>query len=127
MEKFTTVLESKDGKSRLLSCKDYVKDPEYYYIMCKTLDLNFEPEIFVHGRTFNQKRNVGFYSDESEGYKYSGQISKSKRLFERPWIWMLMDSINKDLGTNFNGVLINEYVSGNNYISPHSDDERSLD
>lgn len=127
MDKFNVILKSDNDKSKLLSCRDYVVEKKYYYDKCEVLDLNYEPEIFVYGNKYNQKRNVGFYSDDSVGYKYSGQIAKSKCLYENAWLWMLMNDVNKELGTNFNGVLVNGYSSGEKYISPHSDDERSLD
>lgn len=34
--------------------------------------------------------------------------------------------VNRDYGTSFNGGLVNLYRSGTDYISDHSDDERSL-
>ena len=83
--------------------------------------------FFLSGRTFNQKRNVGFYSDDSIGYQYSGQIAHSKPLYAHPWLWQMMDRINKDMDTNFNGILINGYSSGEKYISPHADNEYHLD
>lgn len=39
----------------------------------------------------------------------------------------LLAVINKMIGTEFNGVLVNKYVDGNDYISAHSDDENGLD
>jgi alkylated DNA repair dioxygenase AlkB len=31
------------------------------------------------------------------------------------------------LGTQFNGILVNKYIDGNDYIGAHSDDEIGLD
>lgn len=39
----------------------------------------------------------------------------------------LLAVINKMIGTEFNGALVNKYVDGNDYISAHSDDENGLD
>jgi len=38
----------------------------------------------------------------------------------------LLESVNQQFGANFNGILVNEYLSGENYISAHSDDESAL-
>jgi alkylated DNA repair dioxygenase AlkB len=39
----------------------------------------------------------------------------------------LLVEINLMLGTQFNGILVNKYIDGNDYISAHSDDETGLD
>jgi alkylated DNA repair dioxygenase AlkB len=39
----------------------------------------------------------------------------------------LLAKINAELGATYNGMLFNEYLGGNDYISPHSDDEHDLD
>ena len=39
----------------------------------------------------------------------------------------LLDIINNEFGTQFNGILVNKYMDGNDYISAHSDDESGLD
>src|SRR3989338_2409883 len=38
----------------------------------------------------------------------------------------IRDRVSKKFGTEFNFVLINKYIGGNNYIGFHSDDERDL-
>jgi alkylated DNA repair dioxygenase AlkB len=35
--------------------------------------------------------------------------------------------VNTLIGTEFNGILVNKYMDGNDYISAHSDDETGLD
>ena len=87
--------------------------------------LNITPEIMVYGRVVCQKRDVGFFSDTSIGYRYSGKISVSKPM--TPNLIKLMAFVNKKYGSNFNGILINRYNSGEDYISAHSDDETNLD
>ena len=34
-----------------------------------------KPEILMYGRIVHQKRDVGFFSDESKGYYYSGKFT----------------------------------------------------
>lgn len=86
--------------------------------------LNVRPEIKVFGKTCNQHRNVGFFSDESIGYKYSNQLSKSKPL--TPALNKLIQIVNKEFKGNFNGILVNEYIDGKDTIGEHSDDEKGL-
>jgi alkylated DNA repair dioxygenase AlkB len=39
----------------------------------------------------------------------------------------LLEYINTKFGAMFNGILVNYYVDGNEYIAKHSDDEKTLD
>lgn len=90
-------------------------------------DLEFEPPIVVYGKKCNQRRNIGFYSDTSIGYAYSNQLMKSKPLKDKPVIKSVMDKVNKELDTNFNGILVNLYNDGTKNIGAHSDSEVGLD
>lgn len=83
------------------------------------------PRIKVFGKECNQNRNVGFFSDESSGYSYSRQVMVSQKL--TPQLKACLEAINSRYGTNFNGILINHYVDGTNYIGKHRDDEQGLD
>ena len=86
--------------------------------------LNVRPEITVFGRKCHQHRNVGFFSDESVGYKYSNQLSKSKPL--TPSLKLLLEIVNNEFKGNFNGILVNEYMDGKDTIGAHSDNENGL-
>ena len=88
-------------------------------------DLNVYPKIILYGKEVTQRRYVGFFSDESIGYKYSNKLAKSKPL--KPHLIMMLHKINQLFNANFNGILINKYNDGADYISPHSDDETNLD
>jgi alkylated DNA repair dioxygenase AlkB len=83
------------------------------------------PPIKLYGKTVYQQRSIGFFSDKSIGYYYSGQLAKAKPLYTH--LSELMNTINERFGTGFNGILVNKYIDGNNYISDHSDDEKNLD
>ena len=83
-----------------------------------------KPEIKVFGKVCHQPRDVGFFSDESVGYKYSRQIMRSQSL--TPSLSSLLDIVNKEFNANFNGILVNLYVDGNDSIGDHSDDEASI-
>lgn len=88
-------------------------------------ELLVKPPIKLYGKTVYQQRDIGFFSDESIGYYYSGQLAKSKPL--QPHSAELMQIINAQFDTNYNGILVNKYDDGNNYISDHIDDEKNLD
>jgi alkylated DNA repair dioxygenase AlkB len=87
--------------------------------------LDKKPSIKLYGKTIAQPRNVGFFSDVSKGYKYSSSVSKAKKM--TPELTALLNYVNKFLGASYNGILVNQYESGNDYISKHSDDEKGLD
>ena len=86
--------------------------------------LEVRPEIIVFGKKCNQNRNVGFFSDESVGYSYSRQLMVSVPLTDN--LKELLSFINTHFNSNFNGILVNKYCSGNDYIGAHSDDEKEL-
>jgi alkylated DNA repair dioxygenase AlkB len=87
--------------------------------------LEERPEIIIFGKKCKQQRNVGFFSNESIGYKYSKKMMESKPLSKS--LSDLLIIINTMIGAEFNGILINKYIDGNDYISAHSDDELFLD
>lgn len=70
------------------------------------------------------QRNVGFFSDESAGYQYSRQISASMPLTDD--MRRLIAEVNKVYGTEYNGILFNEYAGGSDYISAHSDSQEGI-
>lgn len=86
--------------------------------------LEIEPSIRVFGRVCSQRRNVGFFSDTSVGYYFSGQLSASKPMTLH--LQELLNFVNEQFNTDFNGILINEYLNGEHYIGKHSDNEKAL-
>jgi alkylated DNA repair dioxygenase AlkB len=83
------------------------------------------PPIIVYAKPSIQHRSIGFFSDTSIGYKYSNQLAKSIAL--TPKLTTLLELINKKFKSDFNGILVNKYNDGNDYIGAHSDDETNLD
>ena len=103
----------KEGRELLHACEDV-----------KAL-LDRYPKIMMYGKEVCQRRSVGFFSDFSGGYRYSRSIAKAKPM--TPELQALLDFVNQLLSSNFNGILVNYYESGDDYISKHSDDEQGLD
>lgn len=87
--------------------------------------LDFEPEIVVFGRVCRQHRNVGFFSTSSEGYKYSSRITTAK--IPPQCLQDLLTTVNQMFNSEYNGILVNKYKSGEDSIGKHSDDEKGLD
>lgn len=87
--------------------------------------LKHRPEIVIYGKVCKQSRNVGFFSDTSAGYRYSGQTMAAQPLGEE--LTGLIQIVNKLVGAEFNGILVNQYMDGKDYIGAHSDDESGLD
>lgn len=85
----------------------------------------------MFGKPAKMNRCVGFFADPEkiEGYRYSGQISRSQQ--PPSFLKDLLNDINNvtrtfRTDTEFNASLVNVYRSGEEYISQHSDDERAL-
>lgn len=89
-----------------------------------TPQLNQRPTLKIFGREVQQPRNVGFFSDRVPIYIYSRQPNESKPMTDN--LRTLMAQVNEMAGTKFNAILINEYVSGKDYISAHTDEELGL-
>ena len=80
--------------------------------------------ILIYGKECIQRRSIGFFSNESIGYKYSKKLVASKQL--TPLLSQLLNQINEKFESDFNGILINKYIDGNDNIGKHSDDESAL-
>ncbi len=84
--------------------------------------LDHRPEIIIFGKVAHQNRSVGFFSDTSIGYRYSGKLARSKPMTES--LRELLAWVNGLFGAKFNGILINKYDGGEETIGKHSDDEK---
>ena len=102
------------NKKLLDSCVEEIKDR-----------LDIKPPIKIFDKIVSQKRDVGFFSDKSIGYYYSNQLAKSKPMSIN--LDLLLILINEIFNSNFNGILVNRYSDGSEYIGAHSDDEKNLD
>lgn len=81
--------------------------------------------IKIFDKICHQKRSIGFYSNISKGYSYSNTIRPSKMMKEH--LTELLNLINKKFNSIFNGILINRYDNGKDYIGKHSDDKKGLE
>ena len=122
MLKTQTLLET--DISRLWVIKKFGPD---LYDGLADLPLVIEPPIMIRGNKCIQHRDIGFFSDSSVGYRYSGQIAPSIPLSPNPILVNTINDVNEVLETSFNGILVNRYTDGSKYIGAHSDDESKLD
>lgn len=90
------------------------------------------PKITLFGRECIQHRHIGFFAaaDDDNGFHYSTSNTPSKLM--PPVVGELLARVNARLfgGTAaapFDGVFVNKYANGLDYIGKHSDDERVFD
>ena len=111
---FLSTIDFQDNKRLVTSCIDEIQHQLTEY-----------PAILIYGKECRQNRSIGFFSDTSKGYFYSRQLCKSKPLTDH--LKLLLEKVNQRFNSNFNGILVNKYSSGNDYIGKHSDEETGLD
>jgi len=121
----TTVLKTEKSALILHDINAEICDIIRQCVETVDAELIVNPEIVVYGKVCNQNRSIGFYSDTSIGYYYSGKLAASKRL--HPCLRELLIYINDKFDYDYNGILINKYNGGEDYIGKHSDDEKGLD
>jgi len=83
------------------------------------------PAMQMYGRTVHTRRQVAWHADEGYVYKYSGQEHVWRDW--TPAMTELRTAVETRMDTKFNGVLLNRYEDGTEYVSPHSDDEDDLE
>jgi len=88
---------------------------------------NEKPEVRetfkLYGKIRKTPRFVKCYGKD---YTYSGKKHPKQPTIPNILSYLLA-SVNKmGFGGEFNSILVNWYENGNDYISPHSDDERSI-
>lgn len=120
------VLTSESQKSWLSVQENFIDSAESKAWIERVLEMPLTkyPTGKLFGKTITFHRWIGFFSDTSVGYRFSGQTMKSGALSSE--LQELITHVNKTLETEYNGVLINVYETGLDYISAHSDDEREV-
>lgn len=87
--------------------------------------LESDPEVRVYGKVCHQHRCVGFFSDTVEAYNYSRTATPARPM--PPALRDLVEQVNRAFGASFNGVLVNKYREGGDYIGAHSDELHTID
>lgn len=80
--------------------------------------------VTLYGKQIEMPRYNKAYGVD---YKFSNENHVADPI-EHPFLKKLLKYVNKiaDDGITYNGILVNWYRNGENYIGPHSDDESSL-
>lgn len=88
----------------------------------RTLPMLRHPET----RMGKLRRSITFLCDTPgvSGYRFSGQETAASPL--TPPLRAFLERVNRDLGMDFNGLLINLYADGKETIGAHSDSEEGL-
>lgn len=81
-------------------------------------------QITMFGKTHPQPRMTAWYGDKNIVYTYS-KITMTSELWTPP-LFDLKTRLEEVLNCEFNSVLINYYRDGNDHMSWHSDNEKSL-
>lgn len=111
---FLSTIDLEQSQDLIRSCIDEIQNQLLEY-----------PPILVYGKQCKQNRSIGFFSDTSIGYFYSKQLCESKPLTNN--LKLLLEKVNQIFDSDFNGILVNKYLNGEDYIGKHSDDETGLD
>lgn len=75
----------------------------------------------------SSKRKVGFFSDAYKGFYCYGKIKLTESQPFTPSIALLIDIANNQFETDYNGIIINKYETGANFIEKHSDSKNHPD
>jgi alkylated DNA repair dioxygenase AlkB len=96
---------------------------DYFQILLDTIPWKHD-ELVMYGRHISTKRKVAWYGDENYSYTYSHATKEAL-----PWTKELLELkvlAEKISGETFNSCLLNLYHSGEEGMTWHSDDEKSL-
>jgi alkylated DNA repair dioxygenase AlkB len=127
ISKDRVIFEDTDGNQ----LTEYVFDPEMCDLITRCVEdvvplLSINPKVKVFGKEGIQHRNVGLFStDPAIKYAYSGFQCENQPA--SPNVEKLLYEINRFFpGSNYNAILVNQYMTGDDYISDHSDDEKTV-
>jgi len=95
------------------------------YLQCLLDTINWKnDQVVIYGKHITTKRKVAWYGDSNYAYTYSNvtkhALEWTKELFA------LKKMIEKLTCTRYNACLLNLYHDGDEGVSWHSDDEKSL-
>lgn len=102
---------------------DYWRLEEANALLKQARDLPLLDHPLIEGTTARTQRNVGVFSDDAPGY----YLSKQSNFFVRSqpfatWMRALLAATNHLCEDEYNMILVNLYVDGNDSIGPHFDE-----
>lgn len=94
--------------------------------------LRVNPPIVLFGKPGYQHRSNGFFgiTDATgtpviEGYRYSGQLAPAQPMPLN--LGLLLAFVNRTFASEFNGILVNRYMTGVDTVGNHSENEKDID
>tara|TARA_Y100001968_G_scaffold312605_1_gene335978 strand:+ start:2281 stop:2856 length:576 start_codon:yes stop_codon:yes gene_type:complete len=97
-----------------------------YWSKCLVDKISWErPFVNVYGKTYQVPRLTFFLGESGIKYNYSNVMHESHGW--PYWFKPLLERVNLESKTSFNGCLLNLYRDGNDRMGWHSDDESELD
>lgn len=99
------------------------KSAHFYHTLLSTIDWKND-EAVVFGKLIVTKRKVAWYGDERYSYTYSGRIKEA--MLWTPELLELKRLVEELSGSTYNSCLMNLYHDGDEGVSWHSDDEKTL-
>ena len=95
------------------------------YLKCLLDTIKWEnDQAIIYGKHITTKRKVAWYGDSHFAYTYSN-VTKHALNWTKE-LTALKQIVEKSTNENFNSCLLNLYHDGNEGVSWHSDDEKSL-
>lgn len=95
----------------------------YFMELCDQIEWQ-QPLVRVFGKWHPTPRLTAWYGDSEAIYSYSG-VTHSPQAWIAPLIDLKL-RIEKEVGSDFNSVLLNSYRTGEDSMGRHSDDEPEL-
>ncbi len=105
--------------------QNFLDEKSSFTLLQKLSSLPFKNErIFMFGKWITVPRKVLWIADKGISYKYSN-------IDHEPFPWPrflqnIRESVTQECHTPFNGLLLNYYENGRDYMGWHSDDEPEL-
>ena len=96
---------------------------DYFNLLLKNIDWKND-EVVIFGKHIITKRKVAWYANDNYIYTYSG-ISKQALRWTKE-LAELKAIVEKNTGSQFNSCLLNLYHNGDEGMTWHSDDEKSI-
>ena len=107
----------------LVLCTGYTEAAELFAALRETVPWQHD-ELVIAGKRLVTARQVAWFGDREKAYHYSGATKLAQ-----PWTPLLTqvkERVEAAVGSPFNACLLNLYMSGDEGMSWHSDDEGAL-
>lgn len=116
-------IDEPDAKAWVLP--EFLSDAEQQALMAHLVETVPFIQHTLYVNSDHPRKQARLSCSMGNSYAYSGSVHPVSPWNER--VQEIMQRVNQLCGCHFNSCLLNYYRHGGEYISAHSDDERSLD